>query len=323
MKQHLKLMHAALAGAILFTSPAIAKEDEFPFEAAIVKDRKDVSLDPDKAYILLQAPGANVGTFFKVPTEAEREKDYALRSEALVEAREKWAKKMVRYEKARERYDRRGDINKPEKPVEPTETSFAWQPLEMQFMVSVGPFNRFAKGDGNSLYLQEVPAGVYVYYGAIDLGLGVCTCMGTVKFDVTRGKVTTLRSDRLLLDKDGNPINREDIPEGTETNDIMVRVAMVIEPADEATNDPRIPEGWITPATFEPVAFVPNWYGAEINRLWPMPGVFAYDRGTQIDLKAQAAEEEAALLLAEQQAAVESATVLEDEGAGTLDLTED
>lgn len=323
MTNHLKLMHAALAGALIFSSPAMAKGDVFPFETAIVKDRKDVSLDPDKAYILFQTPGVNIGTFFKVPTEAEREKDFALRSEALVKAREKWAKKMVRYEKMKERYDRRGDIQKPEKPIEPTETSFAWPPLELQFMVSTGPLNRFAKSDDSSLYLQAVPPGEYVYYGAVNLGLGVCACMGTVKFDVTRGKVVTLGFDLTFLDKDSNPILREDIPEGTETNDIMTRVAMVIQAADETANDPRIPAGWIMPAAFEPVPFVPNWYGAEINRLWPMPGVFTYDRDTQVDLKAQAAEEEAALILAEQQTADENAVVLADESENAVELTEE
>lgn len=312
--KHLRLLaSAALACAIAAPPPISAKDADWDFTTRIVKDSKKVVLDPAKAHLLVQTPSGVVSTFYRVPTEAEREKDRALRAQALAEERKDWTKKMARYERDMERYKSGSGRRKPEKPEEPTEENFPWRALETEFMVTVGPLNRFAKEDGNSLYLHEVPPGEYVFYGSILMGMGVCACMGTVKFEVEQGKITTLRSDGVFLDKDGNPLDRMNRPEGQDTNDVLVRYAMIVEPADSRARDPRLPPERLTSAQFTPVEFVPNWFGAQINRLLPMEGVFAYERDKQIDLKAKAAEEEATRIAALREAETQ---IVAQEAAG-------
>ncbi|MEL7190601.1 MAG: hypothetical protein AAGK17_13695, partial [Pseudomonadota bacterium] len=184
---------------------------------------------------------------------------------------------------------KRGDL-----PRKPGDFAFGFPPVEEGLMFSIGPLNRFAKSKTSSLYLQEVPPGEYVYYGTTNLGYGACACMGTVSFEASAGTITTLRYDGVWLDKDSNPIGRGKMPEGSDTNDALVRVAMVIEPMTDEGRDPRLPSEWLRPAELRPVEFVPNWLGAEINRIAPIPGVLAYERDLVIDVKAQmAAEEEA------------------------------
>ena len=83
------------------------------------------------------------------------------------------------------------------------------------------------------------------------------------------------------------------MPDGVDTNDQLVRVAMIIEPVDEAAYDPRLPRDWIRQADLTPVSFVPNWMGAEVNRIAPIPGVLAYDRDQVIDVREKRARSQA------------------------------
>lgn len=282
MKRFTRLS-AAMLLALTLASPLAAKNYDWGFETRAVKDSPTVALDPAKGYILLQTPGALPATFFKVPTEAERAKSDELRAEELAKLQEKYAKKLAQYEREVKAYQPRPGVTAPQKPVEPSLGAIGWPAVEQRFMVMVGPFNRFAKEKGNSLYLQEVPPGEYVYYGSINpaLGVGACACMGTVKFRVEAGKVAALRYDGVFLDKDGKALTRTERPQGQEMADTMVRTAMVIEPATQSASDPRIAAS-LVPARFEPLAFVPNWYGAEVNRLWPIAGVFDYRRSEQV-----------------------------------------
>ncbi|MCK0129103.1 hypothetical protein [Erythrobacter sp. F6033] len=334
---------AASAALIAAGSPAAADDDlpEIEFETRVMKDKKEVILDSSKAYILLQSPVAVPATFFKVPTDEEREIVANQRAAELAEAREKWAKKQASYDKHAAWHEKKGTKPTRKNPVEPTEENFSWISPEQQMMFSIGPLNRFEKGKGLSLYLQEVPAGEYVYYGTTSLGLGACACMGTVKFEVEPGTINALRYDGVWLDKDGEPIGRGKMPEGVDTNDALVRVAMIIEPVDEAAYDPRLPSDWFRDAELVPMPFVPNWMGAEINRIAPIPGVLAYNRDEVIDVQAElarkkaeeerAAAEEAARLAAEEAAQAEAdrlaaeaaETVVEGGEDAAVDAVED
>lgn len=295
---------AASAALIMAASPALADDDlpQIEFETQIVKDKKEVFLDPAKAYILLQSPVAIPATFFKVPTDEEREIVSKLRGAALQKARDKWAKKQASYDKHKAWHDKQGTKPTRVEPIEPTEETFSFTPPEQFMMFSIGPLNRFEKGKGLSLYLQEVPAGEYVYYGTTNLGLGACACMGTVKFNAEPGTISALRYDGVWLDKNGEEVGRGRLPEGVDTNDQLVRVAMIIEKVDESAFDPRLPSDWIRDADLVPMPFVPNWMGAEINRLAPIPGVLAYNRDEVIDVQAELARKQAE----EQRAAAEA-----------------
>lgn len=291
-----KLAWGVASAALLAAGVPALADDHLPkieFETAVVKDKDVIALDPSKAYILLQSPVAIPATFFKVPTDAEREIVANERAEGLAKAREKWVKKQASYEKHVESAKKRKEKPTQEKPVEPTEENFSWITPEQQMMFSVGPFNRFDKGKGLSLYLTEVPPGEYVYYGTTNLGLGACACMGTVKFKAEAGTINALRYDGVWLDEKGNEVGRGKLPDGVDTNDQLVRVAMIIERVDEAAYDPRLPRDQIIDAPLVPMPFVPNWMGAEINRLAPIPGILAYNRDEVIDVQAELARQKA------------------------------
>ncbi|MDJ0642924.1 MAG: hypothetical protein QNJ15_08910 [Erythrobacter sp.] len=302
----------SMIAACAIASPAIADDEfEIEFETSIMKDKDEVPLDPNKAYILLQTPTAIPATFFRVPSDAERELSQQARAVALAEAKEDYLKDLARYQKRVESSKKRGKKVRGSKPIEPTETSFGWPPVEQSLMFSIGPFNRFAKSKGSSLYLQEVPPGEYVYYGTTSAGLGACACMGTVKFQAEAGQITMLRYDGVWLDKNGDPISRGRKPEGVDTNDALVRVAMIIEPADMNARDARLPQDWLVDAQLVPVEFVPNWFGAEINRLAPIPGVLAYQRDQVIDVQAELAAEREAARAAEAAQDAQTASTLQ------------
>ena len=117
--------------------------------------------------------------------------------------------------------------------------------------------------------------------------------MGTVKFEAKPGMIQALRYDGVWLDAKGNEVGRGKLPDGVDTNDQLVRVAMIIEKVDEAAYDPRLPRDRIVDAALVPMPFVPNWMGAEINRLAPIPGVLAYNRDEVIDVQAELARQKA------------------------------
>jgi hypothetical protein len=287
--RRLAIAAAAFVAVQLAPAQLARAADDEEWSTAFVKDKKDAVFDPAKAYILVESPGAVPVTLFKYPTSEERAKDDAERDAKIAEEHEDWVKDHARWEQKMERFEPSPKTPQPPiEPIEPTVATFAWQPLELRRMVSLGPLNRFSKSEDVSLYVQEVPPGEYVYYGAINLGLGVCACMGTVRFDAVAGKVTTLRYDYAFMDKAGNLLETDrKLPEGVETNDAITRLAMILTYADEGAADPRIPPEMLRPADFTAMPMLPNWLGTEINRIQPIPGVLEYERGNAVDVKAR------------------------------------
>ncbi|WEK48107.1 MAG: hypothetical protein P0Y56_07375 [Candidatus Andeanibacterium colombiense] len=280
---------------------ALAQLGEAPALAAdaptmvAVKDRPVVQLDPAKAYVLVQTAAALPITLFARPSEEERANDRQERAAALEKQHARWVKNHASWARTMQALKDHPEADKPKEPVEPTEDSFAWAALETKKMIMIGPLNRFSKGEKAALYLTEVPPGEYIFYGTISAGLGTCACMGTVWFDVVPGKVTTLRYDYGFADKDGRPLDTDGgFPEGVDRNDALVRALMILSPADGGAKDPRIPADMFAAADFHAMPTLPNWFGAEINRLQPIPGVLAYRRDKVIDLKAPAQTPEAA-----------------------------
>lgn len=274
----------AMAGLLLAAAPAALFAQEFHAER--VKDSESVSFDPTKAYILLETPGMAINLFAKLPSPEEMEVYARDRSEALAKAHAKWTKDHARWVENVERpagRRTRGDVG--EEPIEPTEESFGFPDPEQRMLFPMGLQNRFSIGDGFSLYLHEVTPGEYLYYSNGPVGFGMCACMGSVRFKAEAGKVTALRAGIQLLDERGNPIS--EVPEGVDSLDINVRRALYVEPVSEAGFDKRIPMDRFVHADLVPVEGLPNWYGGEINRVLPIPGVLDYDRDRLIDLRAQ------------------------------------
>ena len=150
-------------------------------------------------------------------------------------------------------------------------------------IVTIGPQNRFASESDYSLWLHEVPEGEYVFYGFGMPGAGDCACMGTLAFDVTPGKVTAVRIGTMWLDAQGEQI--EKFPSGSNSTDIAVRQAPYVEPPSDYSLDPRIPREMFMVPEFTLVNRLPNWFGGTVNRVLPVPGLFAYDGADMVDLR--------------------------------------
>lgn len=278
---------AAMAAAIAFcmVAPSVSAQEIAPVAIRRVADRPEVQLDAAKAYLLVEAQGMFVSNFILLPT-AEEQADWARqRSEALAEAVRRHPRQMQRYQRDLEtwRATSRAERNRPELPIEPTDQSFAWPDIESRRVVTIGPQLRFRAEDGNSLWLYEVPAGDYVYYGTGLMGANECACMGTVRFNVQAGKVTALNLATTALDAAGQLV--EVRPEGVNSNDLATRIGMTVTPPSPGAYDPRLPRDRVVAANLQPHGALPNWFGGLINRVLPVPGVLTYERGEVVGLR--------------------------------------
>jgi hypothetical protein len=154
-------------------------------------------------------------------------------------------------------------------------------------------------GDEDYLLISLRP-GTYILGGVAATSWGLPSigavrsslCMGTVSFTVKPGVVTdmgaifTARDDRptgipeLANVVTGKPIGSEGTP------DIVALV-----PGAAATDVPptiaALPSR--VPANYRAVGAMPNYVGAPLSRLSPVPGVLDYDKdGNAVDLKAKA-----------------------------------
>jgi hypothetical protein len=284
-----KLLLCALASLTL-AGPAIAGDKHPMFvESRAVKDKPVVTLEPAKAYVLLRSDEAVPLYLMRVPTAEEQAVYTQLRNEAFAEAREKYTKKRVSYDRAvaaaaklpkdapRQRL--------PDKPVEPTEANFEFTPFGMMAAVGIGPLDRFAKAKGGaSTYLQEITPGEYRIYGPLVFNngaaaLGTCYCMGSVKFEARAGEIV----DMGVILTDG--VERPKAPPGDSSFPVAMDIPNYLGPAPaDMAIDPRLAQSTIRRAVYKPVGKLPNYFGVTIGRIPAMPGVLRYDRDRIVDL---------------------------------------
>ena len=277
------LLGAAMALSI--AAPAAAAKDPVFVEAAAVKDKPAVAIDPAKAYVLLRSDAAIPLHLMKEPTPADQAVYDKMRADALAKSRAKYAKQRARYDAAKQRAAAlpKGDpgAELPPEPIAPTEANFEFTPFYLMTGVSIGPMNRFAKQDGGgSVYLQEVTPGSYRVYGPLlvvpnGAAAGTCFCMGSVRFDAKAGEIVDL----------GLVVTKADAGEG----DKLIPLGFRLAPATDATPvDPRLKALTVRPAVYRPAGKLPNYFGVAIDRMPEIPGVMRYERDRIVDLTAAA-----------------------------------
>jgi hypothetical protein len=268
--------HLMTIGLVLatLTYPVAVQAQKDDFSTKAVADAAVFTLNPAKAYILVEADQASMIAFVRMPSTAEAEEYENDRREELAEKHAKWEK----------------TAGRAQRPEEPTTETFAWPEYGQKHQVLMGSQYRFSK-KGVSLYLQEVPAGDYAYYGAVgDIGqgsmFGVCACMGSVAFTAEAGKVTALKFSppalRLKASRPDLKITNDGfgLPEGMTTMELLAATA--------ASRDSRIPAEKIVEPTYRAVAGFTNWFGVAIDRLTAIDGVFRYERDNIVDLNSAA-----------------------------------
>lgn len=313
MKRILTLIAGALALAATPAAAQKVKPDLAESRAIELKNLTSgkVKIDPAKAYIYINSPANRAnGIFLKTPG-AEEIANYETKW------REEFAEAQADYPKALKRYEIAKQSGRPpkEKPVEPTEQSFAIDPIDFRMIVSYGPQFIFDKTEGESKsfsYLIEVEPGEYTYFGPIFYVpgaqvFGQCYCMGSVKFEAKAGQITSLGdflsmgwADRKALEQ--STFERELLPDR-----------------------PAKPTDWSVPASLAQYPHAKaelraagkrnNFLRALVGRIPPVPGVLAYNRDVPVDLvgleearlKAEAEAAAMAAKAAEAQAEAEAA----------------
>ncbi|MBU7578960.1 MAG: hypothetical protein KAF27_00605 [Porphyrobacter sp.] len=221
--------------------------------------------------------------FFKTPGPAEIANYEAKWREEFEEAKADYPKKLARYEVAK----KAGRPPK-DKPVEPTEASFAIDPIELRMIVPFGPqfvFDKTEAPNKSFSYLIEVEPGEYTWLGPLFYlpgtpVAGTCYCMGSVRFEAKAGQITSLGdflgqgwADRKALE--AATVIREFLPD---------------RPARDT--DWSVPESLASyphaKAELRAAGKRNNFLNALVGRMPPVPGVLAYDRDIPIDLIGQA-----------------------------------
>jgi len=269
--------------AALLAVPAAAKEKPPVFvETKAVKDQPAVALDPAKAYVLLRSEVQTPMYLTKVPTAEDQATYDRTRAAALVEAREKYAKKLASWQREKEYASNTPGTRVGERPVEPTEENFEFTPFPLMAAVAIGPVNRFAK-KGASTYLQEVTPGSYRVYGFMSVQPGAapfgdCFCMGSIGFDARPGEITDLG----VVGKAELP----DRPDGDSSYPMtmMAKQTLFVPAGADMPLDPRLSGATVVRATFRPAGKMPNYFGLAISRVPAMPGVMRYDGDRMVDL---------------------------------------
>jgi hypothetical protein len=273
---------AALSAAV---SPQISlAKSKVPVfvEAKHVKDAPTVTLDPAKAYILLRTPHAMPMHFVKIPSAEDQLAYDKLRDEAFAEAKEDYAKAIVKYERDLALAKKASGMKLPKKPVEPTESNFQFTQFSQMANFTMGPFNRFySKGGGT--YLHAVTPGTYRIFGQVDplIGAGVCYCMGSVTFTAEAGKIVDLGTMTTDLANSG-PAEK-----GDSSSPRLAAMTLALDPVDSNTPvDPRLASLPRIAADLRAAGKVPNYMGIAISRLPAIKGVLGYQRDRVIDRKA-------------------------------------
>jgi hypothetical protein len=291
---------AAAAALAPLAAPAAAAPGDREFKS--VGDKEVVTLDPAKSYMIVQTNSDAAMfsfplAFVRIPDEADVADYRARRQAALDKAHSKWVKKHAQWKAEFRDWFRLSDSDKarlprPVQPVEPNDSNLKFQPLDLENMFQVGPFNRFSKKNDRSVFVTAVPPGRYAFYGPVNIlqpaGVGTCMCMGTIQFEIKPGEIVNagmmeinLMSERERAKKEGRetPDNDMELPE------TMNSISWAPPRAGDQI-DPRLASFRIVPAELRAAGRFPNYYGVHIDRLTAIPGILDYDRDRVVDVKA-------------------------------------
>lgn len=248
---------------------AHAERDQF-------NPRDTVVVEPHRAYIFYRTNVRGTLNLMRDVGAAARE---ATRVGAFDVARADYRRRLARYERTRAQCESNPAPGCPDRPAEPSLETFPDPTPEGAMLVSIVWQPRFTGGDEGSSYLMAVEPGAYVIYGNMMLGnngfaLGVCLCMGSVRFEARPGQITDLGeiNFRRPDERTGRRPWSPDVVPYVSTMTLPPRLAGL----------PRVA------AEFHAADKLPNWFGVEIDRHPAMPGVLAYDRDRVIDVRTRA-----------------------------------
>lgn len=278
----------------LITALGLALMTPLTLQAKPVEE-KDVTAgkvkpDPTMGYIFLSGPQRQNGVFLRVPDEEARKKYEEDRLKAFAKAQKRYPSQLESWRVDAEAAQRTRTMV-PEKPEEPKLETFTIDPIELRDLESFGPFFAYTKGESYT-YLNAVKPGTWIWYGPIFMGangaaMGVCQCLGSVRFEVKPGVITDLGT------------SLADAPHWEAENDVArllvketnaKRAAAGKEPLKALSSGtvkyglPASLRDWPSvQAELHASPKMNNYYGIVVSRVAPIPGVLAYHRDVVVD----------------------------------------
>jgi len=170
-----------------------------------------------------------------------------------------------------------------------------WQDKIESNVVEPLPGRPYAEKDAEEFLFISVKPGLYVLGGVAVTGRAsnspgiviASLCMGTVKFDAKPGVVTDLGA--ILVAPDDQPTAIPELSKVVSGKDMGYGLGnqVAIRPATPAMDTPDTLRALpFVPADYQALGALPNYLGAHISRVAPIPGVFDYDAdGQVIDLR--------------------------------------
>lgn len=230
-----------------------------------------MSLDPDKAYLLFRSSRVRAieHTFMRVPSRARIAVWKAARQVAYDAALPGLQKKA-----------KGGHV--------PSIEEFAFEYGEADNIFSTDTDRFLLDGAYLRTFLLEVPPGEYVIYGVSVGGrvLITCNCLGTVAFTAYPGTITnvgTLYAGTVHNQSPLAPLESNVGPSMSRYGWIMGQA--LVPPAKGEVVPEALRIFPLEPADMRAVAPFHDRFAASINRLAPIPGVLAYERGKVMDVK--------------------------------------
>ncbi|OYU34620.1 hypothetical protein [Novosphingobium sp. PASSN1] len=285
------ILAATASGTALHAQGLLAAAAKIEPRAVEEKDvvSGKTKLDPAKGYIFISGVARQFGMFLRVPDEATRAEWEKDREKAFGKALKSYRSELALWQ-ANAAQLKEHKMKSPDAPVEPALETFQFDPIDLRDQVGFGPQFVYAKGETVS-YMQAVKPGTYIWYGPVLGGAGVpaggvCTCMGTVRFDVKAGAVTDL-GNWLLAAPEPDEIHRQVIQQANDKRIAAGKKPLPpVERPEIKFGLPASLKDWPSvQAEFHANGKLNNLFGIMISRLLPVPGVLGYHRDTIVDLR--------------------------------------
>jgi len=250
--------------------------------------RDPIVVDPQKSYIFYRSHERLPLRLLREVSPAQRTAWEQQRARSLERARSAYPGRLREWQRLQA--ECRGSqapacLNRDtERPIEPTEANFTIPPPELDNFLDISPGPQFTRNDHDYTYLMTVDPGTYTVYGQIVVtsqagGTGICLCMGSVRFEAPAGRIVDLGELHY-------PIAEALAAGQIVTPGISPLTSHAIVPPTDAMARPERLAGLpVQPAEFRAADKMPNYFGVQISRLAPIPGVLGYERDRVIDLR--------------------------------------
>ena len=257
---------AAFAAAAAIATPAAAQVQQF-------KAKESVSIDPALSYVVIRT---NFGTdlrLFKLVDAGDRQRWEQTRQEAFEKARKKYERDLRNYERDIKDWNasesaRREMRVKPGQPAEITLDSTPVAPIELANFQTVFRGRNIAQdADKTRTFLVALKPGTYVIYGSVGLAVGVgsCSCMGSVAFVAEPGKAIDAGTVRAIAGDWYNPVD-------------------YVPPPANPSVPTQLAGKQVMPAKLLAAGKMANFFGTPVTRMNPVAGVLGYNRDIPLDI---------------------------------------